>query len=198
MGPIDSTLTTADGVTTTLDLDVYKASLISRFSNPNIKDTLLRLAEDGSQKLKTTMVPVFLEKVAQGAPIEAMALAVAGWIRFMTGHGEKGNSIDGIKDPQAGSEILKRAGEVVKAFASSTDGGECNGDPARTKVLHAFLQDYLGEDLVSRSSAVVNAVALALANIHQKGVAGVLETFPVTQAGGIQEAPPCDELRMKI
>ena len=40
--------------------------MLSRFSNPHIKDTLLRLAEDGSQKLQTTMRAVLLEKLGSG------------------------------------------------------------------------------------------------------------------------------------
>lgn len=35
-----------------VDLNHYRDRLIDRFSNVYIKDTLLRLAEDGSQKLQ--------------------------------------------------------------------------------------------------------------------------------------------------
>ena len=49
-----------------IELDEYRSSLLERFSNPHIKDTVLRLAEDGSQKLQTTMRPVLLEQVTVG------------------------------------------------------------------------------------------------------------------------------------
>ena len=38
-----------------VDLDAYVRTLLVRFGNTAIRDTLLRLAEDGSSKLLTTM-----------------------------------------------------------------------------------------------------------------------------------------------
>ena len=50
-----------------VDLGHYRNKLLDRFSNPHIDDTLLRLAEDGSQKLQTTMRPVLLDQLESGA-----------------------------------------------------------------------------------------------------------------------------------
>ena len=96
-----------------IDLPSYRTSLIERFSNVHIKDTLLRLAEDGSQKLQTTMRDVLLEQLAAGRDFSAMALAIGGWIRFMSGKDEAGEVITGIRDPQA--ERLKELSLAVIA-----------------------------------------------------------------------------------
>merc|ERR1719230_1666787 len=83
-----------------VDLEDYKAQLIKRFSNPYIKDTLLRLAEDGSQKLVTTMRDSTLENAAAGRPVRIFCLVVASWLRFLVGVDTEGCPIEGCKDPR--------------------------------------------------------------------------------------------------
>eukprot|EP00466_Bigelowiella_natans_P020221 jgi/Bigna1/86197/estExt_fgenesh1_pg.C_80296 len=60
-----------------VDLPWYQGVLMERFSNPNIKDQVQRLAEDGSTKLQTTMIPVIREKTKTGKASHMLALAVA-------------------------------------------------------------------------------------------------------------------------
>mmetsp|Transcript_16706 Transcript_16706/g.27178 ORF Transcript_16706/g.27178 Transcript_16706/m.27178 type:complete len:633 (-) Transcript_16706:566-2464(-) len=81
-----------------VDLPWYQGVLMERFSNPNIKDQVQRLAEDGSTKLQTTMIPVIREKTKTGKASHMLALAVAGWIRYMAGVDDFGAPIK-IKDP---------------------------------------------------------------------------------------------------
>mmetsp|Transcript_20547 Transcript_20547/g.28717 ORF Transcript_20547/g.28717 Transcript_20547/m.28717 type:complete len:656 (+) Transcript_20547:142-2109(+) len=81
-----------------VDLAWYQKKLLERFSNPNIKDQVQRLAEDGSTKLKTTMLPVIFEMVKEKNPSPMVALAIAGWIRYMSGVDDFGNEIK-ITDP---------------------------------------------------------------------------------------------------
>mmetsp|Transcript_21796 Transcript_21796/g.32455 ORF Transcript_21796/g.32455 Transcript_21796/m.32455 type:complete len:657 (+) Transcript_21796:38-2008(+) len=83
-----------------IDIVWYQQKLVERFSNPNIKDQVQRLAEDGSSKLQTTMLPVIREKGELGQPMPIMALAVAGWIRYMAGVDDFGKEIK-IVDPLA-------------------------------------------------------------------------------------------------
>lgn len=149
------TVTAVPGV----DLPTYCTSLVDRFSNPHIKDTLLRLAEDGSQKLQTTMRPVLLEKVASGESFDTMALAIGGWIRFMTGVDESGVTIFGMKDPQGGTRLIELATLVV---ASPNE-----------KTVRPFLLEFLGEE-VGRSDAVVEAIAQAVITINQEGTRPLL------------------------
>ena len=96
-----------------ISLPDYRSALIERFSNVHIRDTVLRLAEDGSQKLQTTMRDVLLEQLAAKRDFPAMSLAIGGWIKFMAGTDDHGNVIDGIKDPMA--DRLKELSLVVLA-----------------------------------------------------------------------------------
>eukprot|EP01001_Neometanema_parovale_P005669 NODE_2085_length_1515_cov_131.971264_g1984_i0.p1 GENE.NODE_2085_length_1515_cov_131.971264_g1984_i0~~NODE_2085_length_1515_cov_131.971264_g1984_i0.p1 ORF type:complete len:331 (-),score=77.68 NODE_2085_length_1515_cov_131.971264_g1984_i0:523-1419(-) len=100
-----------DGITPTIppvkdvDLESYKKSLLGRFANPFIKDTLARLAEDGSKKLGTTMREPILELTAQGNSTKWIAVAVAAFVCFMTGWDSDSNPIECIRDPLA--HVLK-------------------------------------------------------------------------------------------
>lgn len=85
-----------------VDIEVYKQTLIQRFSNPYIKDTLQRLAEDGSQKLVTTMKDAALENLKADRPIELFCFVVASFIRYITGIDALGKDFD-IKDSLASS-----------------------------------------------------------------------------------------------
>jgi mannitol-1-phosphate/altronate dehydrogenase len=66
-----------------VDLGSYRNKLLDRFSNPHIEDTLLRLAEDGSQKLQTTMRPVLLDHFTAGRVSTAMAAHPMSIVRFL-------------------------------------------------------------------------------------------------------------------
>src|SRR4051794_1844089 len=49
-----------------IDLDRYRRDLIARFSNPHIRDTLARLAFDGSERLPKWLLPVIRDNLAPG------------------------------------------------------------------------------------------------------------------------------------
>jgi mannitol-1-phosphate/altronate dehydrogenase len=94
----------------------YCASLVARFSNPNLGDQTLRICLDGSAKIPTFVLPSIRDGLKSGTPITLGALCVAAWIRFCSGIGEKGEAIP-IEDPCA--DELRRLGTAVantKAF----------------------------------------------------------------------------------
>ena len=69
----------------------YRAKLVERFSNPYIKDTLARLALDGSQKFEATLGHALVKhfKGNANAKIDVMALAFAAFLRCCcSGHHE--------------------------------------------------------------------------------------------------------------
>lgn len=82
-----------------VDLEEYKKQLVKRFSNPFIKDSLQRLAEDGSMKLVTTMRDAALENAKAGRQVPFFSFLVASWIRYLVGVDEKADEIE-IKDPK--------------------------------------------------------------------------------------------------
>jgi mannitol 2-dehydrogenase len=65
-----------------VDLEAYKDSLLERFANPYVRDTLARLATDASDRVPKFLAPVVRERRAQGAPTPLSAAAVAGWARY--------------------------------------------------------------------------------------------------------------------
>ena len=89
-----------------VNLDEYKDKLIERFSNPAISDQVQRLAEDGSQKIPNAIIPCALRQLENGGSIKYIALAFAGWFRYLTAVDEDLKPIE-IKDPLAETLIAK-------------------------------------------------------------------------------------------
>jgi len=76
-----------------IDLADYKRTLLERFANPKIKDTLARLATDGSDRMPKFVLPSLNEALAQGRPQRILTLVVAGFIRYLRGVDERGEPI---------------------------------------------------------------------------------------------------------
>src|SRR5258707_2251183 len=76
-----------------IDLTEYKRTLLERFGNPKIKDTLARLATDGSDRMPKFVLPSLSEALAQGRQHRLLTLVVAGFIRYLRGVDEQGQPI---------------------------------------------------------------------------------------------------------
>ncbi len=84
-----------------IDLEDYKRTLIRRFSNPAIKDTLLRLATEGSARIPKFILPSIVESLSAGTPNRLLIFTVATWFRYLTGTDDRGRElpiIDPLKD----------------------------------------------------------------------------------------------------
>jgi mannitol 2-dehydrogenase len=64
-----------------------------RFSNPEIVDTVRRVAFDGSSRHTGFILPVLREALAAGTPIDGLALSQALWARMCEGTREDGSEI---------------------------------------------------------------------------------------------------------
>ncbi len=82
------------------DLATYTQSLLTRFANKALQHRTWQIAMDGSQKLPQRLLGTMRDRLAKGLPIDNHALAVAGWMRYVTGMDEQGRSID-VRDPFA-------------------------------------------------------------------------------------------------
>jgi mannitol 2-dehydrogenase len=139
-----------------IDLDAYRRELIVRFSNPAIRDTLARLAFDGSERLPKWLLPVVRENVASGGPVRLSAAVVAGWARYAEGVDEQGEPID----------VVDRRRDSLRERARRQ-----RDDPL------AFLADReLFGDLVDdeRFTAEYRAT---LASLHERGARATLEAL---------------------
>ncbi|MEO7423420.1 MAG: mannitol dehydrogenase family protein [Ornithinibacter sp.] len=65
-----------------IDLDAYIATLLERFANPGIRDTLVRLATDGSHRMATFTLPTIRENLEAGRSITLGAAMVAAWAEY--------------------------------------------------------------------------------------------------------------------
>jgi len=77
----------------------YRAALLTRFSNPHMRDQLARIAADGSTKLVVRTIPaVRAERAAGRIPI-GCATTLAAWVLHLRGAGAP------VKDPGAAAAL---------------------------------------------------------------------------------------------
>ena len=80
------------------DLDDYKRQLCQRFSNRALNHRLYQIAQDGSQKIPQRWVRGAETLIASNLDTELTALAVAGWIRYLQGCRDNGETYQ-VDDP---------------------------------------------------------------------------------------------------
>ena len=103
---VTSTLAVPPGT----DVSAYKQALLTRFRNPGLRHRCWQIAMDGSQKLPQRLLGTIRDRLKSGAPIDALALGVAAWMRYVTGVDENGGAID-VRDPLK-DELRARAGQA--------------------------------------------------------------------------------------
>ena len=82
------------------DLGAYTAALLARYQNPAIRHRTWQIAMDGSQKLPQRILGTIADDLARGVVPHGLCLAVAAWIRYVSGTDEAGRAID-VRDPTA-------------------------------------------------------------------------------------------------
>jgi mannitol 2-dehydrogenase len=105
-----------------IDLQRYKQTLIERLRNPEINDTIARLATDGSDRLPKWLLPVVRQQLATGGPVRRSAAIVASWARYMEGideHGQPIEVVDRRREPLMA--LAKRHREDPLAFVSNRE-----------------------------------------------------------------------------
>ncbi|HEX2943204.1 MAG TPA: mannitol dehydrogenase family protein, partial [Rhodopila sp.] len=128
-----------------IDLADYKATLIERFANPAIKDTVERVNTDAPLNI---LVDPIRDRLRTGGSIDLLALALAAWLRRVRGEDEQGQRIV-IHHPLA--EQLR---------AKAIEGG---ADPRPLLSLHALFGD-TGAD-----PRLIEPTARWLALLYDKG-----------------------------
>jgi mannitol 2-dehydrogenase len=77
-----------------IDLEEYKQTLLARFSNPNVRDTVARLCAESSDRIPKWLLPVIRQNLATGGEIKRSAAIVASWARYAEGVDEQNRPID--------------------------------------------------------------------------------------------------------
>lgn len=83
-----------------IDLPDYKRTLIERFANPGVRDTIARLCADSSDRIPKWLLPVIRANLLSGKPVRLSAAIVASWARYAEAVEEDGAAIE-IVDPLA-------------------------------------------------------------------------------------------------
>jgi fructuronate reductase len=130
----------------------YKRSVFERLTS--MDDDVERLGRDGSVKLQGRILPSLKDALDQGTPIEAMAYAVAGWMRYVAGHSDSGQD-HLVKDPNA-----DRLRGIARAYRQNPAGllGE---------------QAIFGHDL-PQNNHFNKTVGRILGDIYEKGMYQVM------------------------
>ncbi|MGG5259227.1 mannitol dehydrogenase family protein [Phycicoccus avicenniae] len=137
-----------------IDLPGYMATLLERFANPGIRDTLVRLATDGANRMATFTLPAVRANLAAGRPIALGALMVAAWAEYwaLIARG-------GLPDSEIPPDVHA---DAMRAAAA-------DDDPAAFLGLEAVFGD-LGADPTFRE-----AFLRARAALSAEGVAATLD-----------------------
>jgi mannitol 2-dehydrogenase len=139
-----------------VDLDGYKHTLIERFSNPQVRDTIARLCAESSDRIPKWLLPVVRAQLVNGGEIRRSAAVVASWARYAEGFDEAGQPIevvDRLRDTLM--RLARRQYEDPDAFIAN--------------------RDVFG-DLVDQK-AFVSAYRSALSSLHQRGARATLESL---------------------
>ena len=137
----------------------YRERLLQRFANPALAHRCAQIAMDGSQKIPQRLLDSVRDRLARGAPITRLALALAGWLHFLRGRDEAGRSY-AIDDPLA--PLLQALIRQADALADPRERAEC-----LTRCAPVF-GDLAGEP------RLIDALAPALESLRQRGVAATL------------------------
>jgi mannitol 2-dehydrogenase len=139
-----------------VDLTAYKAELIERFANPQIRDTVARLCAESSDRIPKWLIPVVGAQLQRGGPVRLSAAIVAGWVRYAQGFDEHGAPI----------EVVDRRREEMMALAAR----------AETEPL-AFIanRDLFGD--VADDPRFAAAYLEALASLRERGARRTLEAL---------------------
>ncbi|WP_158809179.1 mannitol dehydrogenase family protein [Beijerinckia sp. L45] len=86
-----------------IDLAAYKRTLVQRFANPAIRDTVDRVNTDAPLNV---LVDPIRDRLKQDANVDFLALALAAWLRRVRGEDEHGRPIL-VRHPMA--ELLQKA-----------------------------------------------------------------------------------------
>jgi mannitol 2-dehydrogenase len=105
-----------------VDVDEYKRTLLERFSNPEVRDTIARLCAESSDRIPKFLLPVLRRQLETGGEIRHCAAVVAAWARYAEGVDEQGEPID-VVDPLRDRlmERARRQREDPDAFIADRD-----------------------------------------------------------------------------
>jgi mannitol 2-dehydrogenase len=130
-----------------VDLDAYKTTLIERFANPGVADTLARINFGSSDRISLWVLPVIRHQLEHGGEMERATAVVASWARYAEGVDEKGDPID-VQDRLADTlvPLARTQREQPDAFIRNTAVFGDLADDERFREAYLWALDSLHRD----------------------------------------------------
>jgi mannitol 2-dehydrogenase len=150
MDEASSTLEPVPGI----DLTAYKLTLIERFSNPEIRDTVARLCAESSDRIPKFVLPVIRAQLDRGGSVTRAAAIVASWARYAEGTDEQAQPI----------EIVDRRRDELVALAARQ-----HDDP----LVFLSNRELFGD--LKTNAQFTAAYASAMNWLHERGARQTLE-----------------------
>ncbi|TBT96108.1 hypothetical protein ET996_00045 [Propioniciclava tarda] len=105
------------------ELDAYRAALLDRFANPNIRHALAQIAGDGSLKLPVRIVPTLRAEVAAGRTPTGAARVIAAWVLHLRGLGAPVKDVNAERlTPLAEGTLDESVGKVLTFLDADLPG----------------------------------------------------------------------------
>lgn len=139
-----------------VDLAAYRTSLLARFSNPLVADTIARMCLQTSTTIPNFLLPIIRDQLATGGPITLAATTVAAWAEYATENG--GHQ---IVDRRREALVARARDAAPSAFIEDT---ELFGDLSANPV---FRDAFASARRALRERGVTAAIHAALEDDHR-------------------------------
>jgi mannitol 2-dehydrogenase len=139
-----------------IDLHDYSRTLVERFANPGVRDTVARLCAYSSDRIPKWLLPVIHDNLAGDGSVRLAAATVASWARYSEGADEWGEPI----------EVVDQLAESLVPIARSH-----HENPNAFIEINALFGD------LAQQPRFVQAYRWALDSLHHKGARATLEVL---------------------
>ena len=146
-----------------IDVTQYKRVVAERFANPEVRDQVSRVCQDGTSKWPKFLVPTVESQLERGGQVKLSALALAAWCQYLLGRDDAGGELTLAPDPRL---------DEARAFARAS-----LEDPASFLAFADVMGPRLGTD-----PRFVTAFTEALASLREVGTHGTLGRWLSTDA----------------
>ncbi|SRX93832.1 putative mannitol dehydrogenase [Amycolicicoccus subflavus DQS3-9A1] [Mycobacterium shimoidei] len=137
-----------------VDLHDYSRTLLERFANPGVRDTVSRLCAYSSDRIPKWLLPVIQDNLASGGSVRLAAATVASWARYAEGTDEWGKPF----------EVVDQLADSLVPIARSQ-----KENPTAFIEITAVFGD------LAQQPRFVQAYRWALDSLHRKGARATLE-----------------------
>jgi mannitol 2-dehydrogenase len=137
-----------------VDLADYTDTLMTRFANPEVPDSIERLCAYSSDRIPKFLFPVIRDNLARGGPVRLASAAVASWARYA----------EGVDEYDVPIEIIDQLADSLVPIARSQ-----HDNPT------AFIENTEVFGDLAQQPRFVEAYCWALESLHHKGARATLQ-----------------------